>query len=60
MQKSVYRLTEVAEILQVSRSHVYCLIQAKKLRPTLIGTRGMRITAAELARFLEAQTGLRR
>jgi excisionase family DNA binding protein len=47
-----FSINESAELLRVSRSMVYKLIEAKKLTPRKIGTRTI-LTGAELARFLD-------
>lgn len=47
-----FSINEAADLLRVSRSMVYKLVESKKLTLRKIGTRSI-ITGAELARFLD-------
>lgn len=50
--KVAYRPAEVAELLDVSRSHVYRLIQRGQLSVVTLGGRWM-VLSEELDRFME-------
>lgn len=56
----LYAVTEVAELLRVSRSYVYAEIQAGRLRPVRLG-RGdrnkMRISSVDLRAWIEMRRG---
>lgn len=52
---AVARIPDATRYLRISRSGVYRLIKAGKLRTVQLGARSVGITYAELARFLAAQ-----
>lgn len=54
-EKLLLRVSEAAEVLGISRSHCYELIQAGKL-PTIRLGASVRIPRAWLSRFIEEET----
>jgi len=49
------KIPEAAAELSIGRSRLYELLQAGELRSVKIGTRGVRVPASELDRFVEGQ-----
>lgn len=56
MNDELLTIEMVGSRLKISRAHVYKLINAKKIRVCKIGTRGVRVRASEVERFIEANT----
>lgn len=50
-RKQLYRVEEAAELLQVSRAHLYALIRSGDVRSVKLG-RSRRITQAEIDRLM--------
>jgi excisionase family DNA binding protein len=50
----MYRIGEVADVLQVSESTVYKLMRDRKLRTVKLGGRATRITGEDLAACVQA------
>lgn len=51
-----YSVNHTAEMLDVSRSTVYRLVRAKRLKLIKVGKRGSRIPAESLSEFLESRS----
>ena len=56
--RSILKIAEVAEILRLSRSQVYRLIQQKSLRGVMWSEKSVRVMAADLNSFIERQCGV--
>ena len=54
-QHKVFTIAEAAQHLRVSRSFLYQLVAARRLRPIKVGARSL-LTGAELGRFLADAT----
>lgn len=53
--EKLYRISEAASIISTNPFYLYRLIKAGKLTATKIGRRGIRLTASQIDRYLEAQ-----
>lgn len=49
-------IKQACERLAIGRSHLWCLIRADKIRTVQIGKRGVRISEAEIQRFISEST----
>jgi excisionase family DNA binding protein len=55
--RKVYRVREVAAILDISREQVFALLRTGELGSILIGKRGRRITDVQLDAYLRSLEG---
>ena len=55
MEKLALKKPEACEILGISLGSLNKLIHEKKLRPIQIGVRGVRISLADIQRFLNGE-----
>lgn len=59
IRKYLYSLREAADLLGVGRTTMYELINGGKLKVTRVGLRGIRISDAELTRYIQDNTEIR-
>ena len=54
MMNKLYKVSEVANILQINRNQVYKLIRANELKAVLIGS--LKVTEEDLQAFISSRT----
>lgn len=56
MEQKLYTINEVAEILRLSKSHVYTMVRQGLIRVQRFGKKAVRVPAEEVERLLKSNT----